>query len=127
MDIILNVKPVPKPRMTRSDKWKKRPAVVAYHNFKDELRVETRKHHYELGDELSVWFFIAMPKSWSKKKQAEMWGQPHQQKPDLDNLVKAFKDAMLEDDSKVWKYSDIRKIWWNEDCIEIKNYERDTV
>jgi len=33
-----NVTPIGKPRMTQSDRWKKRDCVVRYFNFKDEIR-----------------------------------------------------------------------------------------
>jgi Holliday junction resolvase RusA-like endonuclease len=52
-----------------------------------------------------------MPASWSKKKREEMDRQPHQNKPDLDNLIKAFKDALLSEDSGVWKYGEMEKRW----------------
>jgi len=37
--MIYNINPVPKPRMTQSDKWKKRPPVLRYFAFKDECRI----------------------------------------------------------------------------------------
>jgi Holliday junction resolvase RusA-like endonuclease len=37
---------------------------------------------------LDLTFSMGMPKSWSKKKRAEMDGQPCTKKPDLDNLIK---------------------------------------
>ena len=40
-----------------------------------------------------------------------MRGKPHRQKPDLDNLVKAFKDALLKDDKGVHTYGIMQKIW----------------
>ncbi len=43
-----------------------------------------------------------MPKSWSAKKKAAHEGEPHRQKPDLDNLVKAMLDALHDDDSHIW-------------------------
>ncbi|WP_109391127.1 RusA family crossover junction endodeoxyribonuclease [Proteus cibi] len=36
---IYYINPVPKPRMTQRDAWKKRSAVVKYHAFCDEMRV----------------------------------------------------------------------------------------
>lgn len=55
-------------------------------------------------------FIIPMPKSWSQKKRDLMNGQPHQQKPDIDNLTKSLLDALFDDDSHIW---DIRtsKVW----------------
>lgn len=32
--------PVPKPRMTQRDKWQKRPAVMRYRAFCDEVRAK---------------------------------------------------------------------------------------
>lgn len=32
-----------------------------------------------------------------------MKGQPHRQKPDTDNLTKALKDALWQEDSGIWK------------------------
>lgn len=113
------VTPVAKPRQTRSDKWKQRPAVMKYRAFCDQCRL--------LGIEVPesgahVTFHIPMPKSWSKKRRAEMLGQPHQQRPDTDNLAKALLDAVLPEDSGVW---DIRttKRWAETGSIEIKDQE----
>lgn len=57
-----------------------------------------------------VTFVIPMPKSWSKKKRAEMDGKPHQSKPDKDNLEKALMDALFTDDSHIWD-SRVTKLW----------------
>lgn len=90
--------PVSKPRMTSRDKWKQRPAVMAYRAFKDKVRA----HGVTIPVPCKVTFYIAMPDSWSKKKKAAMDGQPHMQKPDVDNLLKALLDALFEDDCAVW-------------------------
>ncbi len=82
------ITPVPKPRMTQRDKWKKRPVVLRYHAFKDEVRAAGVELE-ESGQHII--FVLPMPKSWSKKKQREMVGKPHQQKPDKDNLEKALE------------------------------------
>lgn len=39
-------------------------------------------------------FNMPIPKSWSKKKRAEMCGRPHLSVPDTDNLIKAVMDGM---------------------------------
>jgi len=57
-----------------------------------------------------------MPKSWSKKKKAEMINKPHKQKPDIDNLLKGLMDALLEEDSHVHTVF-ARKIWAEEGSI----------
>ncbi len=41
-----------------------------------------------------------------------MQGQPHRQKPDIDNMLKAVYDSLLEDDSIV--YSVQTEKYWDE-------------
>ena len=101
------ITPVGKPRMTRADKWRKRPEVLRYRAFCDEVRL--------LGVDLPesgshVTFILPMPASWSKKKRAELNGRPHQQKPDVDNLTKSLLDALFEDDAYIWDVR-VSKLW----------------
>ncbi len=101
------ITPVSKPRMTRSDKWKKRKCVLKYYEFKDQCN----SHEMDIPEsDASIVFVIPMSKSWSKKKRSEMNGQPHQQRPDVDNLLKAVFDAVHSEDCHIW---DIRatKVW----------------
>ena len=42
-----------------------------------------------------------MPESWSNNKKIYNLGKPHQQTPDLDNLIKAFLDALSAQDNFV--------------------------
>lgn len=67
---------------------------------------------------LHLYFLIPMPPSWSKKKRRDYHYFPHQQTPDIDNLVKAFLDAVMAEDKEVW---DIRatKIWADQGGIII--------
>ncbi len=107
------ITPVPKPRMTRSDKWKKRPAVLRYRAYCDEVRlrvVQLPESGYH------VTFILPMPKSWSGKRKTEMDGKPHQQTPDKDNLEKALLDALFQDDSHIWD-GRVTKRWGQEGKI----------
>lgn len=116
MKIIIN--PTPKPRMTRSDKWKKRPCVLRYRAFSDELRYKLNK--FELSDNYKVTFGVALPKSYSKKKALDLEGKKHQLTPDLDNLIKALQDSLMKQDNKVHKII-ASKVWSKEGFIEIEN------
>ena len=60
-----------------------------------------------------------MPKSWSKKKKAEMDGKPHQSRPDLDNMVKSL-DALVAEDSGIWDLS-AKKFWSYNAFIILEN------
>lgn len=106
-ELIYPIVPMGKPRMTRADKWKKRPEVMRYRAFCDEVRLrgvvlpESGAH---------VIFILPMPASWSKKKRQEHNGKPHQQKPDWDNMAKALQDAIYHDDARVWNCQ-VTKLW----------------
>ena len=114
--LTLDICPVPKPRQTRSDRWKHRDCVMKYRAFADELRLKTSAVGYKLKNSIDVVFVLPMSKSWSPKKQAEMEGKEHQQKPDLDNLIKAFGDALLSDDSQISKIQAV-KVWGKDGAI----------
>jgi Holliday junction resolvase RusA-like endonuclease len=116
--IEFKVDPVPKPRMTVSDKWAKRSATSRYWIFKDKLVLLANTKHFKLPEKYRAEFFIKMPDSWNLKKKLKYAGAPHKQRPDLDNLVKAIQDCLLAEDCKVW-YTEASKIWWDEGKIVI--------
>ena len=105
--------PVPKPRQTQSDRWKKRPCVLRYRAFADEVRAK--------GIEVPVCgahVTFGVPLTDAKRKQGYAAGDPHQQRFDVDNALKALLDAIYEDDCGVW---DIRatKVWSDKGFIEV--------
>ena len=102
------INPVSKPRMTRSDKWKKRSIVMKFWAFKDAVREAGVKFPPQGA---SIVFVLEMPKSWSKKKRKRMNGQPHKQTPDLSNLIKGLEDCVYEEDSIIWHYAGLQKRW----------------
>ena len=116
--MIFNITPIPKPRMTRADSWKKRPCVVRYWDYKDNLTLQARALRFTVEEHLDIEFHIPMPKSWSKKKKAKMLGNPHQQTPDIDNLSKAFLDSLCEQDNYVWSLV-AKKYWSDKGFIKI--------
>ncbi len=97
----LKILAVPKPRMTRADTWKKRPCVVKYWAYKDELRWLFEKEDIKIDGRIFIDFYIPMPRSWSKKKKKELDGKFHDKRPDIDNLVKGVMDALYEEDSHI--------------------------
>jgi Holliday junction resolvase RusA-like endonuclease len=102
--------------MTQRDKWAKRPAVLRYRAFCDEVRLN-RVSLPEAGARIE--FHIPMPKSWSKKKRKLMDGKPHQQKPDLDNLIKALGDSIHAEDCGIYDLSACKR-WAETGAITIK-------
>jgi Holliday junction resolvase RusA-like endonuclease len=116
---IFKICPQPKPRMTRSDRWRTRPSVLAYRAFADEMR--SQSDGWELPDAFHVRFIVPMPRSWSNKKKLQMVSTPHRQRPDLDNFIKSF-DCLREEDSSIWKIS-AEKIWGEEGAIIIDDLQ----
>ncbi|MDX6042622.1 RusA family crossover junction endodeoxyribonuclease [Scandinavium lactucae] len=114
-----DITPLGKPRMTRADKWKKRPEVMRYRAFCDEVRLKNVSLP-ECG--YHVIFVLPMPPSWSKKKKADYCGKPHQQRPDKDNLEKALLDALFGEDSHIWD-GRVSKIWGERGQIIIREAE----
>jgi len=108
--------PMAKPRMTSSDKFKKRTVVLKYWAFKDEVRL--KKLDLPLSG-YHVIFYIPMPKSWKPDEKEEMNNEPHMQVPDVDNLLKALMDAIYDSDCKVWDVR-VTKRWRYEGGISIK-------
>jgi len=105
-----NIDPVPKPRMTRRDSWKKRPVVERYYAFKDAIRALAAKDKFVLPEEYDIEFHVAMPKSWSNVRKLALDGRPHKSRPDLDNFIKAFQDALIDEDSYVHTIK-AKKVW----------------
>jgi len=106
-----------KPRMTKADTWKKRPIVLRYWEYKDNIRSWAWKNKFTLGNDIYCVFHIPMPKSWSKKKKIQMNYADHQQRPDIDNLLKGLMDALLEEDSHIHTVY-ARKIWSDHGAID---------
>jgi Holliday junction resolvase RusA-like endonuclease len=112
--IVLKVKSMGKPRMVKSDAWRKRPCVMAYWKFKDNVIAELKKQIFP--HPVHLIFILPMPKSWSEKRKKQFDGQPLQQTPDWDNLAKGLIDALFKYDDHLY---DVRttKVWGREGYI----------
>jgi Holliday junction resolvase RusA-like endonuclease len=96
--------------MTRSDKWKKRDCVLRYRAWCDVARAAAPAHLPERPSILAVTAYLPFPESWSQKKKEAHKGQPHQTKPDWDNIAKSVGDALWGEDSTIYKGS-CTKLW----------------
>lgn len=100
--------PIGKPRMTRSDKWKKRACVMQYRKWADRARQDAfgsdaQRLTLEHPTVLSVTAYIQPT---GKAKHAG----PHTHKPDSDNIMKAVKDALFTNDQMVYRETIVK--WW---------------
>jgi Holliday junction resolvase RusA-like endonuclease len=113
------VDPIGKPRMTSSDKWKKRPATDRYWEMKDRLKLIAKGKNFVIPESgFHIIAYLPMPDSWSKKKKEEMDGKPHKAKPDGDNICKAIFDSLCEEDSYIWDFR-MTKYWAYKGRIDI--------
>jgi Holliday junction resolvase RusA-like endonuclease len=106
MRIIIEGKPIPwkRPGQTkggvRYDTQKTHKCAVMW-VIKDQFR----RVPIEGSVKMTIYFFMPVPRSWSKKKRLETVGEYHKIKPDLDNLEKFYKDCMsgivYKDDAQV--------------------------
>ena len=126
--MIYHINPVAKPRMTQRDKWLSPPrrAVQKYRTFCD--LVQLNKVELPTAGAKTT-FHLPVPQGWAAAKKLRMIGRPHQQRPDLDNLLKALGDAVYRDDSLIWDVS-AQKLWSQTGAIQINhneapNHERD--
>jgi len=115
--VTFDVDPVAKPRQTQADKWKKRPIVVRYREYADKLR-DVWQDTVLPDSGIVLIFNIPMAQSWSETKKKTFEGTPHQQRPDLDNLVKGFFDALKDEDSMIWSFV-ASKFWAREGSVEL--------
>lgn len=114
--IRIDVTPMGAPRQTQRDKWKKRPVIERYHSYRDVLRLMTVG--YELPNFLNATFTIPFPASYSKKKRDALRDQPHDQKPDIDNLCKAVMDALKNEDKNIHSLN-VTKVWGDTGSLEL--------
>ena len=102
MCTILDIVAIPKPRMTRRDKWDTRPCVMTYWAYCDELRLRINQAKLIPTGSFKIVFYLPIPESFSMKKRKSYEGRIHDKKPDLDNLLKAWQDALYQNDSCVY-------------------------
>lgn len=108
-------KPVPKPRMTQSDKWKKRPEVVRFLAYKDALRaavIDTRRMIGKSDDWLMkgpVEVQMIVGKKFTYVTVVEVPAIDERKRPagDIDNFAKSVLEALqaeyslIKDDKQV--------------------------
>lgn len=105
--------------------WRFTPSAIEYHNKSKQLRIMAHKdigiiRKSLLTGKYNICFMFEIPKS---RKDLEALS-PHTQRPDIDNLFKAFTDSIFfwceKDDWGIW-YINAEKCYWTQDQI-IFNY-----
>ncbi|MHA3913873.1 RusA family crossover junction endodeoxyribonuclease [Halovulum sp. GXIMD14793] len=111
-------KPFPKqrPRFARGRTYTPS-ETVAFEKMVAQLGRLKLPEPFDCPVTLEVTAYFRPPKSWSKKKAAAHLGQPHIQRPDGDNILKAISDGLngvaFVDDAQVYS-ARVRKLWGDE-------------
>lgn len=117
--IVFNITPIGAPRMTQKTKFaSSSPRIARYYAFKDLLRLQVNIKKVKVTNSLKINFYLPIPKG--KLKQIKE-NQPHDQKPDIDNMCKAFLDTLYTEDKHVW-HLDASKYYSNKPRIEVEFY-----
>lgn len=116
---LFDIIPMGAVRMTKSDTWKLNPnhadpkkrqrkSVTKYFEFKNNIKFQAEKMNIEIKDTLDIVFVVPIPDSFSDKKKAQLNATPCKKRPDIDNYVKAFLDALKKEDGDVWNIKAIK-------------------
>jgi len=124
LDLYLDIEPMGAVRTTQKQMYADK-RYKKYMAWKDDIRILWNAELIKLGikpdefvfDEIkSITFVVTIPMSptLSKakiKEREERIDMPHQMKPDIDNMLKAFMDALMKEDSHVHTIGKMTKIW----------------
>ena len=123
VSFVINVRPFGKQRHRTSRGRTYTPKeTVAYEKLIAQEAALHFKKPFDGPVSVDIIALFKPAKSWSKKKTAAAWAQPHTQKPDLDNVMKAICDGMnkiaYHDDSQI-SYGGVEKYWGCADAVRI--------
>lgn len=122
----IDITPMGAVRMTTRGKFVKKNAKK-YLQYKEAIRWTIKQQFkgkpIDGAVGVTVWFYMPMPETWSKKKKAEMVNRYHTKKPDIDNLIKGLFDALNNliwvDDNRVVDMT-VFKVYGEKPGIEIE-------
>jgi hypothetical protein len=124
----LNITPQTNVRATQGDKIffripreKLRPAGLSrllrlekYNDYKSSLSALVKQQRFTIPEQnVHMIFYIPVPKTWKEYKKNEMHMKLHQQKPDIDNLVKAVFDSIFSEDKYIADFRATKR-WVNQ-------------
>ena len=112
------VQPMSAPRLTHQRRHTAR--AKRYYAYKKTLKMFCKVNSFVLSEKVKITFYMQIPKSITKKEKAKRLGNPHTQRPDLDNLVKGVWDALAEEDGYIHTLQ-CSKLWSKTGKIVIEN------
>lgn len=118
--INIYIRAIGKPTMTAADRWKKRPCIMRYREWCDQVRaqVPTVPDPADIG-QVVIRCYFTPPASLSDRKRRAMIGQPCRVKPDYDNICKALGDVLWPGCDQQLPGADVLKFWGHQDRIDL--------
>ena len=99
-----------------------------YNDYKSSLSALVKQQRFTIPEQnVHMIFYIPVPKTWKEYKKKEMHMKLHQQKPDIDNLVKAVFDSIFTEDKYIADFRATKR-WvnqpdgWIEFIIELPEF-----
>jgi Holliday junction resolvase RusA-like endonuclease len=99
------------------DGLRRKRRIERYNRYKEDLltlALQQRFTHPQIG--AGITFHLPLPKRVrSKKQRALLHGSWHTQKPDIDNMLKAYFDALMANDQGIAQLTCLGKKWVDSD------------
>jgi Holliday junction resolvase RusA-like endonuclease len=124
LDLYLDIEPIGAVRTTQKQMFADK-RYKKYMVWKDDIRIlwnaelikrGIKPEEFKFSEIKSITFVVTVPMSISLskaklKEREDRVDMPHQMKPDIDNMLKAFMDAIMKEDSHVHTIGKMTKIW----------------
>lgn len=95
----------PRPRFRNAGKFVQTYMPTSYTKHKAYIQSQLPKKMLNSRLKVSIYFYFAPPKSWTKNQKLISIGQYKRTKPDIDNLIKTVLDAandhLWKDDNQI--------------------------
>lgn len=103
--------------LSKAGRYRKR-RIERYNAYRVNLFHLAKKAGFMLPSSgFSLYFYLPIPPSWTKKKRERMHGQLHLAKPDASNLQKAWEDSLTSSDEGIAQLSGCGKFWFSPDKV----------
>jgi Holliday junction resolvase RusA-like endonuclease len=132
LDLYLDIEPIGAVRTTQKQMFVDK-RYKKYMGWKDDIRIlwnaelikrGIKPDEFKFSEIKSITFVVTIPMSVTlsrakKLEREQRAGTFHQLKPDIDNMLKSFMDALMKEDSHVHTIGKITKVWGLQGHIKV--------
>lgn len=124
LEISVDITPVPqkRPRVTRFGAYD--PQKVDKEAFGGLVQLPAEHEPFKTAVHVELILYVPLPKSYSKKKKAELLGTYHTSRGDVDNFFKLYTDKLTDlgvwIDDNIVASTTIKKFWAETGSVYIK-------